>query len=184
MHRPTKPTALLARSSARTHGPRLHVSHALRAIGMRTHAATPIASCIQPARREVITFKGGDRLTYGPAAALRRFFCHDASHASTPAEKCVSTIYAALLDSKEATRDTFDPTMQGAQLVLHLGEKGQYSLEPTPDGRLCLFSPVSGPRWYEYDKDNAWFANKQDGHLLIELLVRELMHSTSVYVNL
>ena len=48
-------------------------------------------------------------------------------------------------------------------LLLGIGAKGQYSLEQTAGGRLCLFSPLSGPRYYEYDRENAWFANKQDG---------------------
>ena len=47
-----------------------------------------------------------------------------------------------------------------------------------------LHSPLIGPRYYDWDAENEWFYDKADGHLLVELLVRELMHITSVCVNL
>ena len=50
--------------------------------------------------------------------------------------------------------------------------------------RLLLFSPLSGPKYYSYDAANGWWSAPDDGHLLDELLVRELMHTTSVCLNL
>jgi len=38
--------------------------------------------------------------------------------------------------------------------------------------------------YYEYDPGNKWWSSPTDGHLMDELLVRELMHITSVYLNL
>ena len=35
-----------------------------------------------------------------------------------------------------------------------------------------------------HDPENKWWANPNDGHLMVELLVRELMHITSVYIDL
>ena len=87
-------------------------------------------------------------------------------------------------DAKEACADTFVPSLgEDGKLALDLGDKGWYSLEEV-GGQLLLFSPVSGPKYYDYDAANGWWSNPQDGHLLVELLVRELMHSTSVYINL
>ena len=78
----------------------------------------------------------------------------------------------------------FEPSINDeGVLTLDLGCKGQYSLQVEGD-RLLLFSAVSGPRYYSYDESNDWWYNADDGHLLVELLVRELMHSTSVCINL
>lgn len=93
-------------------------------------------------------------------------------------------IQSALEDARDSTSETFDPHMNAdGVLVLDLGPKGQYSLQVEGE-TLLLFSAASGPRYYVYDADNDWWRNPDDGHLLVELLVRELMHSTSVYINL
>lgn len=69
-------------------------------------------------------------------------------------------------------------------LHLDLGDaKGHYSLQKHGK-QLLLFSPLSGPKYYDYDAGNGWWVAPDDGHLLDELLVRELMHITSVYLNL
>ena len=69
-------------------------------------------------------------------------------------------------------------------LTLDLGSaKGQYTFQEF-NGQLLLFSPLSGPKYYTYDAGNRWWCAIDDGHLLDELLVRELMHVTSVYLNL
>ena len=62
-----------------------------------------------------------------------------------------------------------------------------YSRRPTPTqtSRRHRTTPShTGPLYYDYDPENKWWKNPIDGHLMVELLVRELMHSTSVYINL
>lgn len=97
----------------------------------------------------------------------------------------IGTIHTAFEDAATSCSDTFKPSLSesGGMLSLDLGDKGQYSLQLDGEG-LLLFSPVIGPKRYIYDPANDWWANPDDGHQLIELLVRELMHSTSVYINL
>ncbi|KAL1524751.1 hypothetical protein AB1Y20_019634 [Prymnesium parvum] len=110
------------------------------------------------------------------------------SSATPPAGEArleILRILRALDASKDACCETFEPRMaEEGVLVLDLGEKGQYSLQEAGSAQLLLFSPVSGPLYYQYDAENEWWKNPNDGHLLVELLVRELMHSTSVYINL
>jgi frataxin-like iron-binding protein CyaY len=90
-----------------------------------------------------------------------------------------------MMDAREGCSDTFEPALQDDDmLLLDLGSKGQYSLQPAANDQLLLFSPLSGPKYYHYDVDNRWWCAVDDGHLLDELLVRELMHITSVYLNL
>ena len=107
-----------------------------------------------------------------PAERAARLAAHD----------CIQTIYAALCDSQQTTRETFVPTMQDGVLNLDLGARGQYSLQAV-DSRLLLFSPMSGPRYYTRSEDGD-FANAEDGHLLVELLVRELNDTHGVCVFL
>ena len=84
-----------------------------------------------------------------------------------------------------SAKDTFNPTIgDDGVLWLDLGDKGYYSLQAQPDGQLLLFSPITGPLYYTHDPENKWWANPNDGHLMVELLVRELMHITSVYIDL
>ena len=84
-----------------------------------------------------------------------------------------------------SAKDVFNPTLgDDGVLWLDLGEKGYYSLQAQPDGQLLLFSPITGPLYYAHDPENKWWANPNDGHLMVELLVRELMHITSVYIDL
>eukprot|EP00966_Prymnesium_polylepis_P308414 7127283-Prymnesium_polylepis.1 len=88
------------------------------------------------------------------------------------------------MDGKAACSDTFEPSLgEDGVLVLDLGAKGQYSLQVAGQ-QLLLFSPITGPVYYNYDAENEWWSNANDGHLMVELLVRELMHITSVYINL
>lgn len=87
-------------------------------------------------------------------------------------------------EASEACHETFDPAVdESGMLVVDLGSKGQYSLQ-VHEQQLLLFSPVSGPAHYDYDVANAWWYDPSDGHLLDEKLVREMMHITSVYLNL
>jgi len=113
----------------------------------------------------------------------RRFSSHSAA---TPAaaHRWIKKIHKALEEARDATQETFSPSLTDeSYLLLDLGAKGQYSLQVEGE-QLLLFSAASGPRYYVYDAENDWWYNKEDGHLLIELLVRELMYSTSVYINL
>lgn len=90
----------------------------------------------------------------------------------------------AFEDARDATSDTFEPKIgDDGVLWLNLGDKGWYSLQEY-NGQLMMFSPISGPQYYDYDTVNRWWSSPADGHLLVELLVRELMHITSVYINL
>ena len=90
-----------------------------------------------------------------------------------------------MVEAREGCSDVFEPALQAdGVLLLDLGSKGQYSLQPAEDEQLLLFSPISGPKYYAYDTSNRWWCAVDDGHLLDELLVRELMHTTSVYLNL
>ena len=100
-------------------------------------------------------------------------------------QSMIRTVLAALEDGRGATSETFVPQLnERGGLELDLGDKGWYTLEAAQGGLLLLFSPLSGPKYYEYDEGNDWWVNREDGHLLAELLVRELMHITSVCVNL
>jgi frataxin-like iron-binding protein CyaY len=111
-----------------------------------------------------------------------RCWLSTAAHAE--AGSTISTIHAALNDAKGACSDTFEPALSADGIMsLDLGDKGQYSLQPDGE-RLLLFSPVVGPKHYTWDAANGWWSSPEDGHLLVELLVRELMHSTSVCINL
>ena len=81
--------------------------------------------------------------------------------------------------------------LKDGELVLDLGPKGQYWLSQVAGQKgqkgqqqLQLFSPISGPQLYRFDAANGWWANEADGHLLHDLLVREIMHITSVYLDL
>ena len=89
-----------------------------------------------------------------------------------------------MLEAAESTHETMVPTVgEDGILVIDLGEKGQYSLQ-SYNGQLILFSPVSGPCYYSYDLGNKWWYDPNDGHLMDEKLVREMMHITAVYLNL
>ena len=89
-----------------------------------------------------------------------------------------------MLEAAENTADTFECTIgDDGILVVDLGAKGQYSFQ-SHNGQLILFSPVSGPCYYSYESGNKWWIDPNDGHLLDEKLVREMMHITSVYLNL
>jgi frataxin-like iron-binding protein CyaY len=100
-------------------------------------------------------------------------------------DEAVQRILAVMVEAREGCSDVFEPALQAdGVLLLDLGSKGQYSLQPAEDEQLLLFSPISGPKYYAYDTSNRWWCAVDDGHLLDELLVRELMHTTSVYLNL
>lgn len=103
----------------------------------------------------------------------------------SPASKEVARVFAAMEDAAETCTDDFVPSLDDdGRLLLDLGAKGQYSLEAAPEDKLLLFSPITGPIYYTYDPQNRWWCAVSDGHLLDELLVRELMHITSVCLNL
>ena len=102
----------------------------------------------------------------------------------TPAA-CIARVHAVMLDGQAACFDTFEPSIgDDGILLLDLGEKGQYSLQPHEHDKLMLFSPLVGPKIYSFDESNRWWSAVDDGHLMDELLVRELMHITSVCLNL
>ena len=108
---------------------------------------------------------------------------------SSTASDAVATeirrLQSALLDAQSGTPERFEPSIgDDGILLLDLGpEKGTYSFQEL-NGQLLLYSPLSGPKYYTYDADNRWWSAIDDGHLLDELLVRELMHITSVCLNL
>jgi len=110
--------------------------------------------------------------------------CGFSSSSAPPADAFILTVHKALEDGRGATSETFEPRMtDDGILELNLGEKGFYSLSKADD-RLLLFSPTSGPKYYVFDAENDWWVSPDDGHLLVEILVRELMHTTSVCINL
>ena len=104
------------------------------------------------------------------------------------AGRTLQQIMGALEEAKSAigTSEVFEPSMQpDGTLLLELGPKGQFSLQALDGGaQLLFFSPISGPKYYEWDSENLWWHSTQDGHQLVEIMVRELMHITSVYINL
>ena len=105
------------------------------------------------------------------------------SAAETP-QAAVTRYAKVMLEAAESTHETMVPTVgDDGILVIDLGEKGQYSLQ-SYNGQLILFSPVSGPCYYSYDLGNKWWYDPNDGHLMDEKLVREMMHITAVYLNL
>ena len=100
-------------------------------------------------------------------------------------EAAIARLHAAFIEASEACYETFEPTLgDDGMLLLDLGPKGQFSVQSADGGRLLLFSAISGPKYYSYDEANGWWSDPNDGHLLDELLVRELMHITSVCLNL
>ncbi len=97
----------------------------------------------------------------------------------------IRTIFGALEEAASTCSDDFEVRLDAdGTLTLDLGGKGMYSLQQVDGGRLYLFSPVSGPLYYGFDAENCWWSNPDDGHLLVELLVRELMHTTGCFINL
>jgi hypothetical protein len=116
-------------------------------------------------------------------AVIRRALTTEATLSA--AGKEVQRVFKAMSDAKETCSDHFEPSLDaGGKLLLDLGKKGQYSLEVAPGDKLLLFSPITGPKYYKYDPQNRWWAAVDDGHLLEEILVRELMHITSVCLNM
>jgi|EP00900_Chrysochromulina_parva_P019651 hypothetical protein len=116
-------------------------------------------------------------------AVIRRALTTEATLSA--AGKEVQRVFKAMCDAKETCSDHFEPSLDaGSKLLLDLGKKGQYSLEVAPGDKLLLFSPITGPKYYKYDPQNRWWAAVDDGHLLEEILVRELMHITSVCLNM
>ena len=88
-----------------------------------------------------------------------------ASHGEDAAE-AVSRVMKVMLEARDGCSDTFDPTLQDdGMLLLDLGSKGQYSLQPAANNQLLLFSPLSGPKYYHYDVENRWWCAIDDGHL-------------------
>lgn len=101
------------------------------------------------------------------------------------AHRTIRRIHDALADAREtANEPVFELTTTEAPaplaLTLDLGARGTYGLEALSAERIRLFSPVSGPREYAWDDSELWFV-ASDGHVLDELLVRELL---PIYVNL
>ena len=124
------------------------------------------------------------RCSFGSdAAAAGRRRLTTAAGPETP-EAAIRRLHTVMLDAADSTHETFVPTVASdGILTVDLGDKGQYSFQEH-NGQLMLFSPVSGPCCYTYDGGNRWWTDPNDGHLLDEKLVREMMHITSVYLNL
>ena len=107
------------------------------------------------------------------------------SFAPESAAACIVRVHAVMLDAQGGCSDTFEPSISDdGVLTLDLGAKGQYSLQPHEQDKILLFSPIAGPKIYAFDPSNRWWSATDDGHLMDELLVRELMHITSVCLNL
>ena len=105
------------------------------------------------------------------------------SAAEAAAARTIAEVARAFEDARDATTETFEPTLDERGVLSLECTAGTYSLEAT-DGRILLFSPISGPKYYEWDAENAWWYHAADGHQLVELLVREIMHTTGACVNL
>ena len=107
-----------------------------------------------------------------------------ASPADQTPQAAVERLHGVMLEAAESSPETFVATVDAdGVLTVDLGDKGTYSMQ-AHDGRLLVFSPISGPCYYEFDAGNKWWSAPDDGHLLDEKLVREMMHITSVYLNL
>ena len=120
-----------------------------------------------------------------PGGHLQRY-CRGLATAVGPEtpEAAIRRLHAVMLEAADNSHETFVPTVgDDGMLVVDLGDKGQYSFQEH-NGQLILFSPVSGPCYYAFDGGNRWWTDPNDGHLLDEKLVREMMHITSVYLNL
>jgi frataxin-like iron-binding protein CyaY len=155
-------------------------------------SATRVARSLRPTQRALLRLSALPRPSLVsaavPAAVVRppwqplRRWC--SAPAATPADAFILSVHRALEDGKGATSETFEPRItEAGVLELNLGEKGYYTLARADD-RLLLFSPTSGPKYYVFDAENDWWVSPDDGHLLVEILVRELMHTTSVCINL
>ena len=105
------------------------------------------------------------------------------SAAEAAAARTIAEVARAFEDARDATTETFEPTLDERGVLSLECTAGTYSLEAT-EGRILLFSPISGPKYYEWDAENAWWYHAADGHQLVELLVREIMHTTGACVNL
>lgn len=127
------------------------------------HACSPLVSL----GRRLATAAAGDAPLGDAGAELQR-------------------IHLALADAFGAEKTA----LTNGKLELDLGPAiGFYSLSSETSGRppvekILLTSPVSGARWYVFDGAEKSWRSQADGHHLVELFVREIMHSTSRYVNL
>lgn len=155
------------------------------AAAARLMARANVARPLAPMRAYVARPLTSMMATRRAASQWRQARCHaTTTTTTTAARRELVKIHAALDNARGATRERFEPSVdEKGVLLLDLGAKGQYSLQVEGE-RLLLFSAYSGPRYYVYDAENEWWASPDDGHLLIELLVRELMHSVNVYINL
>ena len=138
-----------------------------------------------PAGWESATAPDGRTYYYRPGSQGTQWDRPTTDAAAHAAQDTLRDVFAAFEEARGATTDFFEPQLKDGELVLDLGPKGQYSLSQVAgQQQLMLFSPISGPQMYRFDADNGWWANELDGHLLNDLLVREIMHITSVYLNL
>ena len=149
-----------------------------RSLYLRASSVAALPSLVRP--RTLLRSPCGQRL-HAPLCTATEPRPADAEVARILAAFTVGQATLAEISAK----DTFNPTIgDDGVLWLDLGDKGFYSLQAQPDGQLLLFSPITGPLYYKYDPANKWWDNPNDGHLMVELLVRELMHITSVYIDL
>ncbi|KAG8470719.1 hypothetical protein KFE25_009140 [Diacronema lutheri] len=121
-----------------------------------------------------------------PAAFRRALATAGGGSTRADADAELRRIHVALADAFGEDK----ATLADGRVQLDLGPSiGYYSISSEVSGRpavpkILLTSPVSGARWYVWDAPNESWSSPDDGHHLVELFVRELMHSTARYVNL
>ena len=79
--------------------------------------------------------------------------------------------------------------VRDGEVTINLGpEAGTYKLASgtgkAGQEQIMMSSPVSGARWYEWDPTEKSWVSPDDGHHLVEMMSREIVHSTHRYVDL
>lgn len=93
--------------------------------------------------------------------------------------KLYKDIYAALKDMEEAN-EGFVLQIDGEKMTIQVDDRGPYLLEWMPhsdSGYLSMISPKTGEHRYIYDHESTWWVAQIDGHILHELLTREILAS-------
>lgn len=158
----------------------------LRRGGRPLHAAALRASAplVRRARLHGAPMLGLSRVRQPPRRSFAAAGLGGAAPGDAPAE--LRRIHAALADAFSGE----EAVITGGKVELNLGPAiGYYTLSSETSGnppvaKILLASPVSGAHWYVWDAANASWCCPDNGHHLVELFVREVMHSTARYVNL
>lgn len=96
----------------------------------------------------------------------------------------------SLLESLEVLVDSlnnkqYEVEYHSGVLTLHLGDKGTYVINKQPPNKqIWLSSPVSGPKRYDYAKENGVWFYARDGKTIGTLLKEELEASLGVTVDI